>query len=131
MCSEYLFGHKVKDHECCRVDSDELLQREKQELQLILPQVETAVSPLAEAIGNINDMNERVKANEGRVSEAVERRCLELIQEVKNSSVAQSTQLELQKEGLERTSCGLEVSLSAGRVAVNDYNSLKMLGVKG
>ncbi len=140
MCSECLFGHK--DHECCRVDSDELLQREKQELQSILPQVETAVSPLAEAIGNINDMIERVKANGERVngdineafrriSEAVERRRLELIQEVKNSTVARSTQLELQKEGLERISRGLEVSLSAGRVAVNDYNSLELLGVKG
>ena len=140
MCSECLFGHK--DHEWCRVDSDELLQREKEELQSILPQVETALSPLAEAIGNINDTIEQVKAKEEQVNrdineafrhiiKAVERRRLELIQEVKDSTVARSTQLELQKEGLKRISRALEVSLSSGRVAVNDYNSLEMLSVKG
>ena len=140
MCSECLFGHK--DHEWCRVDSDELLQREKEELQSILPQMETTLSPLAEAIGNINETIEQVKANEEQVNsdineafkriiESVERRRLELIQEEKNSTVARSTQLELQKEDLERISRGLEVSLSSGRVAVNDYNSLEMLSVKG
>ena len=64
MYSECLFGHK--NHEWCRVDSDELLQREKEELQSILPQVEIALSPLAEAIGNINDTIDWLKPTKNK-----------------------------------------------------------------
>ena len=66
-----------------------------------------------------------------QIRDAVKRGRLELIEKVKTSSVAQSTQLEIQKEGLERISHDLEVSLKVWRVAVNDYNSLEMLAIKG
>ena len=140
MCSECLFEHK--EHECCRVDSEELLEREKGELCSLLPQVEEAISPLFTAIDNIGEIIEQVTVSKEqaigdvdqafkRIGEAVEKRRLELIQEVINSAVAKSTQLEIQKEALEKILHSLKVALSTGGMAANDYTSIELLGVIG
>ncbi len=140
MCSECLFEHK--EHECCHVDSEELLEREKGELCSLLLQVEDTISPLVTAIDDIGEIIEQVTVSKEqaigdvdqafkRISEAVEKRRLELIQEVVNSAVAKSTQLEIQKEALEKISHALKVALSTGRMAANDYTSIELLGVIG
>ena len=140
VCSECLFTHK--EHEWCPIDNTELLKKEKDELQSILPGVEEAISPIVKAAKNINDVVKRITANKGQakgeidkafkqIADAVENRRLELIQEVENSAIAKSTRLEMQKEGLDKISTGLQLALESGNTACKEYSSTEVLAVKG
>ena len=113
VCSECLFTHK--EHEWFPIDNNRLLKTEKDELQSVLPGVEEAISPIVKAAKNINDVVKRIRVKKDRakeeigkvfkqIADAVEIRRLELIQEVENSAIAKSTQLEMQKEGLDKIS---------------------------
>ena len=140
VCSKCLFTHK--EHECGRIDNTELLKKEKDELQSVLPGVEEAISPIVKAAENINDVVKRIRVNKDRakeeigkvfkrIADAVEIRRLELIQEVENSAIAKSTQLEMQKEGLDKISTGLQLALESGNTACKEYSSTEVLAVKG
>ena len=140
VCSKCLFTHK--EHEWCPIDNTELLKKEKDELQSVLPGVEEAISPIVKAAKNINDAVKRIRANKDRakgeidktfkqIADAVENRRLELIQEVENLAIAKSTRLEIQKEGLDKISTDLQLALESGNTACKEYSSTEVLAVKG
>ena len=140
VCSKCLFTHK--EHEWCPIDNTELLKKEKDELQSVLPGVEEAISPIVKAAKNINDVVKCIRANKDRakgeidnafkqIADAVENRRLELIQEVENLAIAKSTRLEMQKEGLDKISTGLQLALESGNTACKEYSSTEVLAVKG
>ena len=140
VCSKCLFTHK--EHEWCPIDNTELLKKEKDELQSVLPGVEEAISPIVKAAKNINDVVKRIRVNKDRakgeidkmfkqIADAVENRRLELIQEVENSAIAKSTRLEIQKEGLDKISTGLQLALESGNTACKEYSNTEVLAVKG
>ena len=139
VCSECLFTHK--EHEWFPIDI-ELLKKEKDELQSVLPGVEEAISPIVKAAENINDVVKCIRVNKDQAKEeigkvfkqtveAVEIRRLELIQEVENSAIAKSTRLEMQMEGLNKISTGLQLALESGNTACKEYSSTEVLAVKG
>ena len=140
VCSKCLFTHK--EHEWCPLDNTKLLKKEKDELQSVLPGVEEAISPIVKAAKNINDVVKCIRANKDRtkgeidktfkqIADAVENRRLELIQEVENSAIAKSTRLEIQKEGLDKISTGLQLASESGNTACKEYSSTEVLAVKG
>ena len=139
-CSECLFTHR--EHKWFPIDNNRLLKKEKDELQSVLPGVEEAISPIVKAAENINDVVKRIRVNKDRakeeigkvfkqIIEAVEIRRLELIQEVENLAIAKSTRLEIQKEGLDKISTGLQLALESGNTACKEYSSTEVLAVKG
>ena len=140
VCSKCLFTHK--EHEWCPIDNTELLKKEKDELQSVLPGVEEAISSIVKAAKNINDVVKRIRVNKDRakgeidktfkqIADAVENRRHELIQEVENSAIAISTLLEIQKEGLDKICTGLQLALESGNTACKEYSSTEVLAVKG
>ena len=140
VCSKCLFTHK--EHKWWPIDITELLKKEKDELQSVLPGVEEAISPIVKAAKNINDVVKRIRVNKDRakgeidktfkqIADAVENRRLELIQEVENSAIAKSTRLEIQKEGLDKISTGLQLASESGTTACKEYSSTEVLAVKG
>ena len=140
VCSGCLFTHK--EHEWCPINNTELLKKEKDELQSVLRGVEEAISPIVKAAKNINGVVKRIQVNKDQakgeidkmfkqIVDAVENRRLELTQEVENSAIAKSTRLEIQKEGLDKTSTGLQLALESGNTACKEYSSTEVLAVKG
>ena len=140
ICSRCLFAHR--EHEWCPIDNTELLKNEKEELQSVQPAMEDAIDPIVKATENINKIMEHIQVRKDQtkveidqafkqIADAVENRRVELIQEVENTAIAKSTQLEIQKEGLDTISAGLQLALEAGSTACKDYDTAEFLAVKG
>ncbi len=140
VCSECLFAHK--EHDSSRIDNVEMLTKEKDELQVVLPELEEAITPIVKTAENICEIVKRIQANKERakgeikvafkqIIDAVENRQLELIQECDNSAEAKTTMLEKQKEGLDKMSTSLQLALDSGRVACTEYTNAEVLAVKG
>ena len=138
VCSEcVILDHK--EHNCKNMKETGVEVRAK--LQSVLPEVEKAIPPLSEAVEKINSIAECISSkrksvvrevNEafGRISAAVEKRRLEVLQEVKNVAVAKTNQLEEQKEGLEKIISGIQLSIDSGRVACSEYSTVEILAVE-
>ena len=140
VCSECLFAHK--EHECGRIDNAELLKKEKDELQSVMFEVEKAITPIVKTTEKISGIVKRVQVNKDRAKEdidktfhlisvAMEKRRLELTQEIENSAVAKSTLLVEQKEDLDKVSTSLQLALESGSAACKEYSSAEILAVKG
>ncbi len=140
VCNECLFTHK--EHNIGHIDNTELLNKEKDELQSVLPELEEGIPPIVKSAENINDVVKSIHVNKDRakeeihesfkqIADAVENRRLELLQEVENTTIAKSTQLEIQKEGIDKISSGLQLALDAGSVALREYGTVEVLAVKG
>ena len=71
VCSKCLFTHK--EHEWCPIDNTELLQKEKDELQSVLPGVEEAISPIVKAAKNINDVVKRIQVNKDQAKVEIDK----------------------------------------------------------
>ena len=65
-----------------------------------------------------------------RINAAIEKRRLEILEEVKTSIATKITQLEIQKEGLEKTTADLQLALDSGRVACTEYSTIETLAIK-
>ena len=50
---------------------------------------------------------------------------------MENLAIAKSTRLEIQKEGLDKISTGLQLALESGNTACKEYSSTEVLAVKG
>ncbi len=137
VCNKCLFTHK--EHNIGHIDNTELLNKEKDELQSVLPELEKAISPIVKSTDYINDVVKSIRINKDRakgeinksfkqIADAVENRRLVLLQEVENTAIAKSTRLE---EGLDKISSGLQLALEAGSVACKEYDNAEVLAVKG
>ena len=140
ICSRCLFAHR--EHEWCPIDNTELLKNEKEELQSVQPAMEDAIDPIVKATKSINKIVEHIQVRKDQtkveinqafkqIADAVENRRVELMQEVENTAIAKSTQLEIQKEGLDTISASLQLALDAGSTACKDYDTAEFLAVKG
>ena len=140
VCSECLLTHK--EHECGRIDNAELLKKEKDELQSVILKVEEAITPIVKTTETISEIVKHVGVNKDRakedinesfkrISETVEKRRLELIQETEDSAIAKSTRLNIQKEGLDKLFTNLQLALESGNAACKEYSSVQLFAVKG
>ncbi len=138
VCSKCIIDHK--EHNWERIN--EAFKREKTELQSLLPKAEEAISPILEAavdainsiIENTNDTRVRLKRkiNEkfDEITETVKKRQDSLLCEVDGSSIAKTTLLDIQKEGLEKIKNGLQLVLETGTAACDEYVDVEFLAIK-
>ncbi len=160
VCSECLFTHK--EHDWCPINTTDivqndsppakrgwpvrLVQKEKDELQSVLPELEEAIPLMVKPAENIDDFVKNIRVNKDRakgeinenfkqiayqITDAIENRRVELIQEVENTAIAKITRLQIQKEGLDKISSGLQLALQAGSIACKEYGNVELLAVKG
>ena len=136
-CSDCILDHK--EHDCRHLDKAQ--ENERAELQSILDEVEKTIPSIVGAIERISDVIKCTCANGEKATEevneafrqinaAVEKRRLEILEEVKSSVAAKTTQLEIQKEGLEKITTGLQLALDSGRVACTEYSAIETLAIK-
>ena len=137
VCSDCLFYHK--EHGWRQMD--EAAEVERVELQSVLPELKKAVPSAAAAIRQISNLISDIgvdknkcmqKINEAfaEINAAFEKKRLELLQEVENSAVGKTTQLEIQKEGLQKITAGLQLSIDGISVACREYSTAEVLAVK-
>ena len=136
-CSDCILDHK--EHDCRHLDKAQ--EDERAELQSVLDEVEKTIPSIVGAIERISDVikytcangekaTEEVNEAFKRINAAIEKRRLEILEEVKTSVAAKTTQLEIQKEGLEKITAGLQLSLDSGRVACTEYSAIETLAIK-
>ena len=137
VCSDCLIFHKKHDWR----PLDEAKDIERGELQAILQEVDKAIPPIATAVKLINNVCKFVSSNKDRVEEqideacrkiiaAVDKRRAELLQEVRDSAVSKTTQLEIQKESLEKILGSLQLALQSGSAVCDEYTTTELLVVK-
>ena len=138
VCSECLIDHKLHKW----VSIDEAAEIEKGDLKLFLPKVEERCLPINEVVVKIDSVIKIVDKNKGLLAEeldkavkeiisAVERRHTDLLKELDDLTIAKKTQLEMQKEDIERIQSGLKRVLDTGTCACNEYSGLEVLAIKG
>ena len=136
-CSDCILDHK--EHDCRHLDKAQ--ENERAELQSILDEVEKTIPSIVGAIERISDVIKYTCANGEKATEevneafrqinaAIEKRRLEILEEVKTSIATKTTQLEIQKEGLEKITAGLQLALDSGRVACTEYSAIETLAIK-
>ena len=136
-CSDCILDHK--EHDCRHLDKAQ--EDERAELQSVLDEVEKTIPSIVGAIERISDVIKCTCANGEKATEevneafrqinaAIEKRRLEILEEVKTSIATKTTQLEIQKEGLEKITAGLQLALDSGRVACTEYSAIETLAIK-
>ena len=136
-CSDCILDHK--EHDCRHLDKAQ--EDERAELQLVLDEVEKTIPSIVGAIGRISNVIKCTCANGEKATEevneafrqiyaAVEKRRLEILEEVKTSVAAKTTQPEIQKEGLKKIIAGLQLALDSGHVACTEYSAIETLAIK-
>ena len=131
-CSDCILDHK--EHDCRHLDKAQ--EDERAELQLVLDEVEKTIPSIVGAIGRISNVIKCTCANGEKATEevneafrqiyaAVEKRRLEILEEVKTSVAAKTTQPEIQKEGLKKIIAGLQLALDSGHVACTEYSAIE------
>ena len=136
-CSDCILDHK--EHDCRHLDKAQ--EDERAELQLVLDEVEKTIPTIVGAIERISDVIKYTCANGEKATEkvneafrqinaAIEKRRLEILEEVKTSVAVKTTQLEIQKEGLEKITAGFRLALDSGRVACTEYSAIETLAIK-
>ena len=139
VCSECLIDHKPHK---LPVAIDEAAEIEKGDLNSFLPKVKERCLPINEVVGKIDSVIKIVDKNKGEVAEeldktfkeimsAVERRHIELLKELVDLTIAKKTQLEMQKEDIERIESGLKRVLDTGTSACDEYSNHEVLAIKG
>ena len=136
-CSDCILDHK--EHDCQHLDKAQ--EDERAELQSVLDEVEKTIPSIVGAIERISDVIKCTCANGEKATEevneafrqinaAIEKRRLEILEEVKTSVATKTTHLEMQKEGLEKITAGLQLALDSGRVACTEYSAIETLAIK-
>ena len=134
MCSECISDHK--EHEWQSIKDAANLEKEKTEND-ILPAVENAIPKKFE---EINRANVSVKSNRDQlkrklekkfheIAEIAKKRRSELLEEVDKASLAKTTQLDIQREGLVKIKDALHLTLDTGTTVCSQYDSVKFLAV--
>ena len=119
----------------------EAMELEKPDLQSILPSLEEAIASLLKSMDNIDIVTKKVSVRKDELKRdidqvfqeilsAIEKRRKDLLWEVDAMAVAKTTQLQIQREGLEKLIARIQLSLQAGTQACNDYSSAEFLSVK-
>ena len=136
-CSDCILDHK--EHDCRHLDKAQ--EDERAELQSILDEVEKTIPSIVGAIERISNVIKYTCANGEKATEEVneafrqinvviEKRRLKILEEVKSSVSTKTTQLEIQKEGLEKITAGLQLALDSGCVACTEYSAIETLAIK-
>ena len=137
ICSECIKYHKEHKWE----PLDVVAEAEKAEIKCLLPQMDDSISPITEAIQEVSSVIEDVAVNKDRlnkritelfnkIAEVVAKRRQELLEEVDKSSLAKTTQLDIQKEGLEKIKNSLQLATDTMTAACSEYDSVELLSVK-
>ena len=137
ICSECIKYHKKHKWE----PLDVAAEAEKAEIKCLLPQMDDSISPITEAIQEVSSVIEDVAVNKDRlnkritelfdkIAKVVAKRRQELLEEVDKSSLAKTTQLDIQKEGLEKIKNSLQLAIDTMTAACSEYDSVELLSVK-
>ena len=137
ICSECIKYHKEHKWE----PLDVAAEAEKAEIKCLIPQMDDSISPITEAIQEVSSVIEDVAVNKDqlkkritelfdKIAKVVAKRRQELLEEVDKSSLAKTTQLDIQKEGLEKIKNSLQLAIDTMTAACSEYDSVELLSVK-
>ena len=137
ICSECIKYHKEHKWE----PLDVAAEAEKAEIKCLIPQMDDSISPITEAIQEVSSVIEDVAVNKDRlnkritelfhkIAKVIAKRRQELLEEVDKSSLAKTTQLDIQKEGLEKIKNSLQLAIDTMTAACSEYDSVELLSVK-
>ena len=141
-CSRLICADCIIEHAQHRfVSVDEAASIEIQHLRDFLPKVEDSIPSVNHAIKEISSIvkvvsEKKVKSQEQLdmtfevISAAIKSRYDQLSKELEDIAIAKTTQLEMQKEDLEKITAGLELALGIGNDICNNYSSIEALSVK-
>ena len=76
------------------------------------------------------ELKENVRETFDKIAEIAKKRRSELLEEVDQASLAKTTQLDMQREGLMKIKDGLQLTLDTGTTVCSQYDSVELLAVK-
>ena len=137
MCSECISDHK--EHEWQPIEA--AAESKKQEISSLLPSMESAITPITGAINEVDNITESVNTERYHLKENIRetfdkiidianKRRSELLEEVDKASLAITTQLDMQREGLVKIKDALQLTLDTGTTVCSQYDSVELLAVK-
>ena len=137
VCSECISDHK--EHEWQPIK--DAAESEKEEISSLLPSMESAITPITGAIEKVDNVIESVIAKRDelkenihetfdKIAEITKKRRSELLEEVDKASLAKTTQLDMQREGLVKIKDALQLTLDTGTTVCSQYDSVELLAVK-
>ena len=137
VCSECISDHKEHEWELVK----DAAESEKDEISSLLPSVESAVTPITGAIEEVDNVTESVNTKREELKENIretfdeiidiaKKRRSELLEEVDKASLAKTTQLDMQREGLVKIKDALQLTLDTGTTVCSQYDSVELLAVK-
>ena len=115
---------------CCRFE--EKIEND------ILPAVEDAIPKKLEEINrtkvsvesNRDQLKRKLEKKFHEITEIANKRHEESLEEVEKASLAKTTQLDMQREGLVKIKDALQLTLDTGTTVCSQYDSVKFLAVK-
>ena len=137
-CSDCVLDHS--NHKCNRLE--DIAQEGRAELGSLLEELKVFNPILSNGIGRLDSFLESLSTNATRVAKKIndtfeklsalmEKRRKELLNSLKETSVAKKTQLELQKESLQRIALRFHSVIESCTSAISDYTDAEALAVKG
>ena len=138
VCSECISDHKEHEWELIK----DAAESEKEVISSsLLPSVESAITPITGAIEEVYNVTESVNAKRDELKEniretfdkivdIVKKRRSELLEEVDKASLAKTTQLDMQREGLVKIKDALQLTLDTGTTVCSQYDSVELLAVE-
>ena len=137
VCSECISDHK--EHEWQPIK--DAAESEKEVISSLLPSMESAITPITGAIEKVDNVTESVNAKReelkeniretfDKIAEIAKKRRSELLEEVDKASLAKTTQLDMQREGLVKIKDALQLTLDTGTTVCSQYDSVELLVVK-
>ena len=137
VCSECISDHKEHKWELIK----DAAESEKEEIIVVLPHVEDAITPITKAVEKVSSVIESVNAKReelkeniretfDKIAEIVKKRRSELLEEVDKASLAKTTQLDMQREGLVKIKDALQLTIDTGTTVCSQYDSVELLAVK-
>ena len=118
VCSECISDHKEHEWELIK----DAAESEKEVISSLLPSMESAITPITGAIEEVDNVTESVNAKRDQLKENIretfdktaeiaKKRRSELLEEVDKASLAKTTQLDMQREGLVKIKDALQLTL--------------------
>ncbi len=137
VCSECISDHKGHEWKLVK----DAAESKKEEIIVVLPHVEDAITPITKAVEKVSsviesintkrdDLKENIRETFDEIIDIAKKRRSELLEEVDKASLAKTTQLDMQREGLVKIKDALQLTLDTGTTVCSQYDSVELLAVK-
>ena len=105
-----------------------------EELERVAPLISKSIKNVENVISSVQIYKEQVKGEIDdvfqEISGALEKKRLELHKDLDSAAITKTTQLQLQKEGLESLSSAVQLAIDSDKVAHTEYSNIEFLAVK-